>query len=249
VTRGAILLEVCVDSAAGLRAAVDGGADRIELCAALALGGLTPSAGLIDLARDQPVPVRAMIRPRAGGFVYDRAERDILRRDVDAVRAAGLAGVVIGATTEAGTLDVELLRDLASHAAGMELTLHRAVDLVPDALAAVDAAIALGLHTILTSGGAATAPEGQDRIAAMRARAAGRIEILAGSGVSPDNVAALVAATGVTAVHASCSRPVPAGDTRAVQLGFTQAIERHTDQATVARLRHVLDLQQGVQRP
>lgn len=240
MARAPILLEICVDTVAGVRAAVAGGADRIELCAALALGGLTPSAGLIDAARSQPVPVRAMIRPRAGGFVYDHAEYEVQRRDIDAVRAAGLAGVVIGATDTAGRLDLDLLRALADHAAGLALTLHRAIDLVPDAAAAVEIAIALGFDTILTSGGALVAAEGTARIAAMHRQSAGRIEIMAGSGVTPDNVAALIGATGVGAVHASCSRAVPARDMRAVRMGFTPENLRETDQRIVEQLRRAL---------
>jgi copper homeostasis protein len=244
-----ILLEICVDTPAGLRAAIAGGADRIELCAALALGGLTPPPGLMALAGEQAVPVRAMIRPRPGGFVYDRDERLAMMRDIDAARAAGLAGVVIGATTSAGTLDLPLLRDLADHAAGLALTLHRAVDLVADGPAAVEAAVALGFATILTSGGTAAAIDGTARIAAMRDRAAGRIEILAGSGVTADNAAQILSATGVAAVHASCGRPVAIADARSIAMGFAPLGMKDTDQAAVARLRQALDLYRDTLRP
>jgi glucosamine--fructose-6-phosphate aminotransferase (isomerizing) len=231
-----VLIEICVDSPQGLRDAVAGGADRIELCSALALGGLTPAPGLIALARDCPVPVRAMIRPRDGNFQFDGAERTAMLRDVDAVRAAGLGGIVIGALTPDGTLDIGLLRALVARAEGLDVTLHRAVDLLADPVAALDIAIDLGIATILTSGGAPTASEGMATITAMRARAGDRIEILAGSGVRASNVAALVARTGVRAVHASCSMPRHAS-AEAVEMGFEMAHSRTTDRAEVAALR------------
>ena len=231
-----MLIEICVDSAQGLADAVVGGADRIELCSALALGGLTPTPGLMALAADCGVPVRAMIRPREGSFVFDAGDRDTMLRDIDAVRAAGLSGVVIGALTPEGALDVPLLQELVARAKGLDVTLHRVVDLLPDPLAAVDIAAGLGIATILTSGGARTASEGAKTIAAMRARTADWIEILAGSGVRAANAAALVAATGVRAVHASCSAPRTDALARETEFGFASASVRATDRTEVAAL-------------
>lgn len=233
------LIEICVDSPRGLHDAVAGGADRIELCAALSLGGLTPSPGLMALARDCPVPVRAMIRPREGDFHYDAAARAAMLRDVDAVRDAGLNGVVIGALTPDCQLDVPLLEELMARAAGLDVTLHRAVDLLVDPVAAVAIAARLGIRTILTAGGAPTAQEGEATIAAMRREAGDRVEIMAGSGVRAANVAALVARTGVAAVHASASKPrAPSG--KGVEMGFETALARVTDAAEVAALRRAL---------
>ena len=155
-----MLLEVCVEDIAGLKAAVEGGGDRIELCSALPLGGLTPSAGLMAAAARMPVPAYAIIRPRAGGFVYSADELDIMKRDIDATRTLGLAGVVLGASLPDGRLDVDTLSALTAHAEGLGKTLHRAFDLVPDVEEAVDVAISLGFEHILTSGGAKTAAEG-----------------------------------------------------------------------------------------
>ena len=231
------LLEVCVGTPAGLIAAVEGGADRIELCSALALGGLTPSAGLIALAATLSVQSRVMIRPREGPFVFDAVERDTMLRDIDAARAAGLEGVVIGAMTPGGALDLPLLEQLAHRSAGMALTLHRAVDLLPDPVEAVDAAIALGFSTILTSGGALHATDGIATITAMYDRAAGRIEIIAGSGVTAINASDILAATGITAIHASCSKPVAMADSHSLALGFELAGRRDTDRDLVAALR------------
>lgn len=231
------MLEVCVDSPSGLLAAVAGGADRIELCSALQLGGLTPGPGLVALAAAVPVPVRAMIRPRGGDFVYGEPDRDVMRREIDAMRAAGVSGVVIGATTRDGALDVALLEMLVGHATGLAVTLHRAVDLLPDPVVAVEVAVGLGIATILTSGGAKTAIDGADTIRAMHERAAGRVEILAGGGVRPDNVMALRQKTGIGSFHASCAAPAPEADEAAIRLGFATGQERVTDAGIVARLR------------
>jgi copper homeostasis protein len=234
------LLEVCVDAVEGLAAAIAGGADRIELCSALSLGGLTPSHGFIQVAAMAPVPVRAMIRPRGGSFVFTLGETDVMRRDIDVVRAAGLAGVVIGAATKTGALDLATLQTLVAHAEGLDVSLHRVVDLLPNGEEAVDVAVALGLSTILTSGAALTAEAGCDRIAAMRVRAAGRIEILAGGGISADNVGRIVATSGVRSVHASCSRIAATADPRAVAFGFASPYARETDTDLVANLRAAL---------
>jgi len=232
-----VLVEICVDSPAGLAAAIAGGADRIELCAALSLGGLTPSPGLIAAAADCPVPVRAMIRPREGDFRFDAGEQRAMLADVRAARSAGLSGVVIGAQAPDGELDVAALKALVAEAEGLDVTLHRVVDLLDDPVAAVDIALDLGIATILTSGGGRTAIEGARVIRAMRERAFGRVEILAGAGVRAINVGALVVATGVGAVHASCATPVAQADPRTRDFGFASGSERTTDAAAVATLK------------
>ncbi len=236
------LLEVCVDSPAGLMAAIGAGADRIELCSALALSGLTPSPGLIALAAKQAVPSYPMIRPHPGEFRYDALDLDVMRGDIDAVCAAGLAGVVIGANRAAGDLDEDMIGRLVDHARplGLGLTLHRAFDLVPDFERALEIAIAFGFERVLTSGGARTAILGAGRIADLVAQAETRITIMAGCGVNPGNVAELVARTGVREVHGSFGGPVyaPGGDqtatAAAVELGFVQAGLKDTVSAAVA---------------
>src|SRR5450830_141894 len=149
-----ITLEVCVDNAVGLAAALTGGADRIELCSALDTGGLTPSFGLLRAASASPVPVVAMIRPRGGDFCFDEAEIQLMLDDIDAVAAAGLHGVVLGASLPDGQLDHRTLERLVHRAAahGLHCTLHRAIDLCPDLEQATVLAIALGFGRILTSG-------------------------------------------------------------------------------------------------
>lgn len=234
------LLEVCVETAAGLAAARDGGADRIELCSALALGGLTPSHGLMRFAAKTGVPTRAMIRPHADGFVYDGDDLELMLADIDAARDARLEGIVIGALTPAGQLDTGLLDQLLDHAAGLKVTLHRAVDLLDNPLAAVDFAADRGIDAILTSGGAQSAPLGAATLVAMHEAASDRVQIMAGAGVTQDNVAPLLEG-GLRAIHASCSRTVVTTDTRAAAFGFTAQQLRQTDRDRVRALRAQLD--------
>lgn len=237
-----LVLEICVDSAEGLEAAVTGGADRIELCSALALGGLTPSSGFMRMAAACGRPVRAMVRPRQGDFTYSAAEIDLMRHDIDVVRGHGLAGVVIGANRPDGELDDQALSRLAGHAraAGLQVTLHRSFDMVADPLRALEAAIELGIDTVLTSGGAPTALVGVDVLRALVQAAAGRIDILAGSGVTAETAAEIVHRGGVRAVHASCGATRPAGAGKALALGFVTSVQRDTDGAAVGALRQVL---------
>ena len=196
------VIEVCVDTPAGLAAAIGAGVDRIELCAALALDGLTPGPGLIRLAQDAGLPVMAMIRPRAGDFVFGAEDRRAALADIAHMRAAGLPGVVLGASLPDGRLDTDMLGQMAEAAAGLDLTLHRAFDVTPDPFAALEDAIALGFSRILTSGQAATALAGADFLARLVRAARGRTQIMAGAGVRADHAARL-AATGVGALHGS----------------------------------------------
>ncbi len=236
-----ILLEVCVDDAEGLAAAVEGGADRIELCSALAVGGLTPSAGLMAIAGRAPVPAYAMIRPRPGDFVFGPVELDLMRRDIDAARAVGLAGVVLGASHPDGRLDARALGELTGHAAGLGLTLHRAFDLVPDFAEATSIAADLGFDRILTSGGAKTAPAAVETLARLVELAAGRLSIMPGSGITIETIGQFLPWLAVTEVHSSCSVREPANDMRMVEMGFAPPERRRTDAATVRAMRARLD--------
>jgi copper homeostasis protein len=234
------LLEVCVDDAEGLAAAVAGGADRIELCAALELGGLTPSPGLVALAAKAKVPVRAMIRHRPGDFVFSDAEAEVVLADIAAVRAAGLEGVVLGASLPDGRLDDKLLARLVAAASGMALTLHRAFDVVPDQAAALEIAIALGFDTILTSGGASNVTEGMDALGRIAAEAGDRITIMPGGGVSAETVPALRKTMTLRAAHGSCSVPAEPAAPSAQRLGFSSASRRKTSTQKVAALKAAL---------
>lgn len=236
------VLEVCVDNPAGLAEALAGGADRIELCAALELGGLTPSRGFMVLAASCGVPVVALIRARPGDFVFSPAEIDVMLDDIRAARAAGLAGVAIGALTPDAGLDRQALEQMAGAAAGMGsgmgLTLHRAFDVVADRAAALEMAIGLGFRRILTSGGAATALAGAAEIAGLMERAAGRITIMPGGGVTPENVPDLKRLLPMTEVHGSFGRAV-APDPSLAALGLAPS-PRQTDATRVAAARRAL---------
>ena len=236
-----IILEVCVDDAAGIAAAAQGGADRIELCAALGLGGLTPSAGLMALAAQAGLPTLAMIRPRAGDFVWSRDEMAAMRAEIGAARDAGLAGVVIGASLPDGRLDAAQLAELVKVAQGMDITLHRAIDLTPDPVEAMRLVRDLGIRRVLSSGGARSAVEGIERLAAM-AEAAPEVVVMPGGGVSEANAALLASRLPLAEIHASCSvaAPVPALP-QVSEFGFQPAGARATDAARVYALRVALD--------
>jgi copper homeostasis protein len=237
-----ITLEVCVDNAAGLAAALAGGADRIELCSALDTGGLTPSFGLLRLASAGPVPVVAMIRPRGGDFCFDEAEIQLMLDDIDAVAAAGLHGVVLGASLADGQLDHPTLERLVHRAAGhgLHCTLHRAIDLCPDLEKATGLAIALGFGRILTSGGAGSVPEGVAGLQRCFAAAAGRIAIMPGAGINAANVSQLRAQLPLTDVHASCSAPLPPTSPAVLAFGFDNGQRRQTSRDQVAALKAAL---------
>jgi copper homeostasis protein len=240
-----MILEICVDDVAGLEAAVRGGADRIELCAALSGGGVTPSAGFMHRAAAYDLPVSVMIRPRAGDFVFTRDEADVMKRDIDAARTAGLSGVVLGASLGDGSLDIPLLEELRRHADGLDVTLHRAIDVVPDMDEALEAAIALGFPRILTSGGARSALEGIETLARLSEMAAGRIVIMPGAGVRPPIVQTLLDRFPITEIHASCSAvPFYDPESRVAKLGFTGAGRKGTDEAAVRELKTILTAHQ-----
>jgi copper homeostasis protein len=234
-----VKLEVCVADPQSLAAAVAGGADRIELCSALELGGLMPSPGMMAVAAALPVPTYAMVRPRSGEFVFDDRDVDVMLRDIDAVRAEGLAGVVIGASRPDGRLDLPLLRRLITHARGLGTTLHRAIDLAPDFAEATEAAVLLGVERILTSGGARTALEGMHNIAIAHATAKGRLAIMAGSGLNPGNVGQLLAQGVVDEVHSSCAGPERLSSEAAARLGFASRTRRTTSADIVLAMKAV----------
>jgi copper homeostasis protein len=207
-SKAAVDLEVCVDTIDGAMAAQQVGAARVELCAALSEGGLTPSAGLMSAAATLDIPCYAMIRPRSGLFHFNEHEVRIMRADIKAAREAGLAGVVLGVQQQNGELDTDLLEQLCDDANGLGTTLHRVIDVVPDPLQALEQAISLGFERVLTSGAQPEAPQGVELIRTMVQQAGGRISVMPGCGLTADNVAQLVADTGVREVHAACLTPV-----------------------------------------
>ena len=200
-----VLIEAAVESLDDALAAVEGGADRLELCADLDAGGTTPDRALIaSVLAHVRVPVFVMVRDRPGDFVYTRDELDRMRRDVALALVLGAAGVVVGALTQAGRIDVSAMRELMSAAYGLPVTFHRAIDETRDVLASIDALRTLGVARVLSSGGKPVALDGSVTLAAMIERAGGTPTVVAGGGVRATNVAELVRRTGVREVHARC---------------------------------------------
>jgi len=204
-----ITLEVCVDSLTSAQLAAQGGAHRVELNAALELGGMTPSIGVVEqtVATLEPMgcEIIAMVRPRPGGFAYNTEELAVMRCDIDRLLEAGVDGVALGVLAADGTIDEQTNRALIDPVlrAGKQAVFHRAFDLTPKPIAAVDDLIALGFTRILTSGQAVTAIKGADSIRQLIEHADNRIEILPGSGITPDNATQLIRETGCNQVHAS----------------------------------------------
>lgn len=200
-----ILIEAAVESLDDARAAIAGGAGRLELCADLDAGGTTPARLLVtEVLAAVSVPVLVMIRPRPGNFVYTRPELDRMRDDIALALDLGAAGVVLGALDDSGHVDTHATRELLAAARGNPVTFHRAIDETPDALAAIASLAELGVTRVLSSGAAPTALEGIDALTAMVECAGERLTIVAGGGVRAGNVAEIVRRTGVHEVHARC---------------------------------------------
>lgn len=201
-----VSLEICVDDLRGLQIADDAAVNRIELCSLLDQGGLTPTPELIAQARNSTVPIYAMIRPRGGDFVYNLTEIVEMVSSIQTMKKAGFAGVVFGALTPQRTLDITAMQRLCLAARGMDITLHRAVDVSYNPVDCVEIAQKLGIRRILSSGGAATAAEGIETLRKMIRSAGGAVDIMAGSGVTHETVTGLLQA-GLRHVHASCRLP------------------------------------------
>jgi len=201
-TPAAVLVEACVDSVESALAAARGGAHRIELCANLIEGGTTPSAGTLAVCNSRlTIPIFVLIRPRGGDFLYSTAELAVMLEDIRRAKQAGVQGIVTGALRADGDIDADRTRELIDAARPLQVTFHRAFDVSRDAGRALETLIALGVERVLTSGQAATAPEGAEVIAGLARQAAGRIVVLPGGGITVENVTTLVRATGVTEVH------------------------------------------------
>lgn len=201
------IYEACVTSVSQARAAARAGAHRLELCARIATGGLTPPRARIATVRTAvSLPIHIMIRPRPGSFHYDATELRRMREAIAVARDAGADGVVCGALDGRYRVDAAAMELLVRAGSGLAITFHRAFDQVADPLDALETLASLGVHRILTSGGAATALEGADRLRRLAAAADGRIGIIAAGKVRAGNVAALIAATGVREVHAHLRR-------------------------------------------
>ncbi len=199
-------LELCAFSLEACRVATQAGADRLELCSGRAEGGLTPSIGLIRLARQQThLSLYVMIRPRGGDFLYDEAELAVMKADIEAAKQAGADGLVFGLLRADGTVDTEQLRPLLDLAYPLPVTFHRAFDMSRDPHEALDTLIELGVRRVLTSGQQPTAEAGLPLLQALTQQANSRIEIMAGSGITTQN-AGLFVGIGLSALHLTAKR-------------------------------------------
>lgn len=195
-------VEICAPNIPSIEAAAKAKADRIELCAALEIGGITPSAAMIRHAARR-IETHVLIRPRKGHFLYDRQEFRAMVQDIVFARKAGAKGVVLGILNKKHMPNKYELERLVDAAEGMECTFHRAFDVCKEPLDALEVVIALGFSRILTSGAAVSAWEGRAMLKKLQERAAGRITIMPGGGISPENVLELRRETGCAEFHAS----------------------------------------------
>ena len=250
------VLEVCVDSTASALAAKRGGADRLELCADLIVGGTTPSLTLVQQVKAETgLPVRALLRPRFGDFCYDSYELAQMEQLAAELVEAGADGIVTGVLTPEGALDAGAMQPIyaaarkAAEKAGRPVacTLHRAFDVCADPFAALETARKMGLCTILTSGQAASAPQGAALLRQLTERAGKDVEILAGAGVSAQNIPVLAAQTGVRAFHLSGKQVLQSRMTfrrEGVPMGlpgFSEFEVWQTSEANIRAARQALD--------
>jgi copper homeostasis protein len=248
-----ILLETIVSSLDDARAAAAGGADRFELCAALAVGGLTPSLGTFAAIKQAvDVPVMFMLRPREGGMAYTEDECAVMERDLELALEHGADGFVFGFLTPESAVDAprcrRLLRRIEGAGRPVQTVFHRAYDVVADPRAALEQLIDLGITRVLTSGRAPTAAEGLDELRRTVEQAAGRIQILPGGGIRLDTLERVVRETGVEQVHLSITAPAPDPSASAnprirfgVDVPPSETEYRAVDAPGVRRVREALD--------
>ena len=238
------LLEICVDSLASARAAICGGADRIELCSALALGGLTPYRQLLEQIRSESdIPVRCLMRPRAGDFLYSIDEIHLMAAQIRDLKAAGADGFVIGCLTKHGDLDDDAMKPLIDAADDAALTLHRCIDVSCAPTETYLQAQVLGFDTVLTSGAAASCMDGLDTIRSLlnlRDQVGGP-EILIGAGVNPANAVKIIETLPhVRAFHGSCKTMIQSNmifRRKEVPMGIPNFDEWHIPQTDEAQVR------------
>lgn len=235
----AYTFEICVETPVALRSAAPF-ADRIELCAALDLGGLTPDAGLMRLAAELDVETHILIRPRSSDFAMTSDDLAVAVGSIHAAKDMGLKGVVIGAESN-GALDQSALETMINAANDMNVTLHRVIDVIDVISAALECAIDLGIERILTSGGKKTAVEGAARLAELHRQANGRIELMAGSGINSQTLPHLLAQTPITSFHASCTQTRTISERNAA-LGFGSAV-REFDPSEASKIQNILTKQ------
>ena len=207
-----MLLEVCIDSVESALAAQMGGAQRVELCSGLTDGGLTPSLGLIEEVVDAvDLEVMVILRPRGGDFLYSPHEQRALLRDLTHLSKLGIDGIVFGALLENGSIDTAFTQRIREEASDLDFTFHRAFDMCADPMKGIEELLRLGIPRLLTSGLASTAEGGKEIIKDLVDRSGGEVSIMAGGGITPQNVKSLVEFTGVQEIHATCRKPIRSG--------------------------------------
>lgn len=227
-------LEIAVFDVEGAIAAKAGGADRIELCAAIHEGGISPSPGTIETVRRLvDIPIHVMIRPRGGNFLYSDTEFQVMQTDIIACKVLGIDGIVLGLLTGSNEVDKDRCRFLCQLAYPMSLTFHRAFDFTPDPFQAMENIIELGFSRILTSGQQVSAIKGMPLIKELVEKASNRIIIMPGAGILPENICELAKTTGATDLHASAKSPAD-NHVDNLLLGGTKLWK--TDKDTVAQL-------------
>ncbi len=244
------MLECCVDSVESAIAAAEGGADRMELCAALVIGGISPSLALFEQVKENcNVPVRVLLRPRFGDFLYSDYEFQIIKREVELFRKAGAEGVVIGCLNADGNLDMEQMKELMEAAGEMKVTLHRAFDVCADPIQAYQQTKELGIDTILTSGQESSGLAGLPllkKLCELQIETNGP-QIMAGAGMTPDSIRKFLKETNITAFHLSAKKIVDSGmryRKEGVPMGLPAMSEYsifQTDKEIVAQARKILD--------
>jgi copper homeostasis protein len=242
-----VTVEICVSDVESAIAAEAGGADRIELCDNLAVGGTTPSAGTIaEACRWLSIPVHVLIRPRAGDFVYSGPELAVMRHDIEAAKALGAAGVVLGILTDEATIDRDRTAELVARARPMSVTFHKAIDQTRNLVEALDSLIALGIDRVLTSGGRPTALEGVTTLQELVERAHDRIKVMAGGQFEIDHLETVIQRSGVSEVHlgSAVRRTVPGATPASIQDGsepsWSRVDARHVA-TVVARVQGLIE--------
>lgn len=222
---GPLFFEACVESLEAARAAELGGANRIELCSRIDIGGVTPSPVLMAVCVGAvSIPVHVLVRPRAGDFVFTSAEHEEMRRQIEAARDAGASGVALGVLRADGRVDVERTRALIELARPMSITFHRAFDETSDRRQALEDVITSGADSLLTSGGADNVLSGAAAIAELARQSAGRIQILAGGGLRLANLLEVVRRSGVLSLHGSLTRETVQGQPRGLERSVREAL-------------------------
>ncbi len=242
-----MLLEVCVDSVESAIAAQNGGADRLELCANLMIGGTTPSIALLQEIRKQVnLPIHILIRPRFGDFLYTDLEYSVMCQEIKMFREAGAQGMVIGMLDQKGNLDVDRMKGLLEVGGGMSVTLHRAFDMTSSLFESLKTVKHLGIQTILTSGGKDTATKGIDTLRELILEAEGTVEIMAGAGVNAEQIPELFKA-GVRTFHMSGKKVIESAmlyRNESVNMGiqcYSEYSIWRTDPELIRQARNLLD--------